>query len=63
MSTFRVFVVVDAAGNVRAARKPRIGPNEVGFAINIKVPDGWGKVVGPEISVTLPDVPRAEVTT
>lgn len=51
------FLVIRADGEVRVMKRPRVGPDEVCFQLNITIPDGWGKIVGPPVTVNLPDPP------
>lgn len=54
----RVFLVVRSDGHVRAAKSPRIAPNEVGIAIDLTFPDGWGKVTQ-AFDIAMPPPPVA----
>jgi hypothetical protein len=53
----KAYLVVNTDGEVRACRKPRLRSNEVAFPVSIYMPDGWGKIVGPEVKITVPDTP------
>lgn len=59
MTSRRVTLVIRADGAVRVARRPRIGPDEVGVHVFINFPDGWGKVVG-QFEVDVPKPPEVE---
>lgn len=52
-----VFLVVNSAGEVRVAKRPRISRDEVSVRINIRFPEGWGTNLG-AIDVDLPDPPE-----
>jgi hypothetical protein len=49
-----VILVIRADRSVRVARKPRLGPDEVGVRVNLAFPSNWGKVIG-AIDVVVPD--------
>ena len=60
MSVQRVFLVIDAAGRVRAAKRPQIRADEVAIQINLRFPDKWGRVVQ-ALDLEVPDfAPTAE---
>lgn len=54
MSLVKVYLIVDAQQRVRAAKRPRIGADEVAIAVNLRFPDTWGRVVA-TVDVTVPD--------
>lgn len=50
----RYVLVIRADRTVRVARKPRLRADEVGIAVDITYPEGWGTIVG-NVDVTAPD--------
>lgn len=60
MGVQRVYLVIGADQRVRAAKRPQIRADEVAIAINLRFPDGWGRVVS-TMDVTVPDfAPEAD---
>jgi hypothetical protein len=56
------YLVVRANGEVRVTkRRPTLAADEVGMALNITMPDGWGRVVG-SVDVTMPEPPHVTNT-
>jgi hypothetical protein len=60
VSTERVYLVIGADRSVRAARKPRIGLDEVAIAINLTFPNTWGRAVA-TLNIDVPDFAPTEV--
>lgn len=56
-----VYLVVRADGEVRIAKRPRLAADEVGVALNIAMPDGWGRVVA-TVDVAMPEPPVVTAT-
>lgn len=54
MSVRKVYLVIDASGRVRAAKRPQIKVDEVAIAINLNFPDTWGRVIG-TVAFDVPD--------
>jgi len=54
MSVQKVFLVIDATGRVRAAKRPQIRADEVAIQINLRFPDTWGRVIQ-ALDVVVPD--------
>lgn len=54
MSVQKVYLVITADRNVRAAKRPRIAPDEVAVAINLTFPDTWGRVIA-TLDIGVPD--------
>jgi hypothetical protein len=51
-----VYLVVRADGEVRVAKRPRLAADEVAVALNIAMPDGWGRVIA-TVDVAMPEPP------
>lgn len=60
MTVERVYLVIGADHSVRAAKKPRIGLDEVAIAINLTFPNSWGRVVS-TIDLSVPDFAPGQV--
>jgi hypothetical protein len=61
--TITGFLVVDAAGTMRALKTPpRLAMDEVAFPITVTIPRTWGRVQTTRIDVTMPEPPEARVT-
>jgi len=54
MTTTTAYLVVKADRSMRVARRPRIGPDEIGIRLRLDFPDGWGKVIA-DLSIEVPD--------
>lgn len=53
----KLFLVISANGDARIAKRPRLSRDEVGFPLNVTIPDGWGRITNQPINVTLPEPP------
>lgn len=51
-----IYVVVRSDGEVRAAKRPRLGPDEVAIALNLSFPEGWGHITQ-TFDLEMPDPP------
>jgi hypothetical protein len=61
VSTQKVYLVIGPDLSVRVAKRPRVGASEIAIAINLRFPDGWGRVVQ-TLNVDVPDfAPEVEV--
>lgn len=51
-----VYLVVRSDGAVRAAKRPRIGSDEIAIAVTLNFPTGWGSVTS-AVTVDMPEPP------
>lgn len=55
MSKQQFVLVIRADRQVRIAKKPRLGWDEIGIRLNIDFPENWGRIQQGSIDIDLPD--------
>lgn len=60
MTVETVYLVITADRRIRAAKRPRLGRDEVAIAVRLRFPETWGRVLS-TVDVDVPDfAPEAE---
>lgn len=54
-----IYLVVRADGEIRVAKRPRVGTDEIAVRLNLTFPEGWGSVTN-EINIEMPEPPVVE---
>jgi hypothetical protein len=54
-----VYLVIRSDGEVRVAKRPRLGSDEVAVAIRLTFPDGWGQIAQ-TLDIHMPEPPTAD---